>query len=512
MKNFKSIFIKTILFALFLVFMACSTETNKAYLVISSAKSEAKSSRNIAEAVENLTDISLKGTLNGTETNLADWENWEAAKKAKIEIEAGEWTFTLTAKIEETEYKSVVQAVIIPNTVNAVSFHLKKIETHEDLDNTELNISIDIDPDSPSIVQERFYMNNNLNDLYIKTSFPKEDSEFIYAAHSSFAELPDYESEEAYCYNNIWHFSLAEINTYCEAEKMQSLTITPKVKFEKYRKESEYSNWTNAEFLSDQEIGGEESLTYIIPENCYFMDTPYFYAKSTLEGIRVIAKPYDEYTQRCHIGLKTANNTIIDCSEYDYNKSNTALFKCVDQGAKYFIFIHYYGIPENDWGWRYNVQSTTQIYAKNGNGEINYSMDYPSYDDRTKSLTLSPISFESGKYIMRANLIVYLAENSTDDPTGHNGSDLFGRHSFNAESTSQEDLSYNLREELNAYCQGKEGLSSVKFCVDVELHYIEKENQDTSFDTFDWNEPHYVINPFEVYDPTKRRTIYTYTR
>ena len=539
MKNFKSIFIKTILFALFLEFMACSTETNKTYLIISSAKSSS-SSRNIAEAVENLTNISLKGTLNGTETNLAAWENWNAANNTKIEIEPGSWTFTLTAYIEEKEYKqeyqSVVEQEIYANIDNTVSFTLKKLktnetqETHETQENNNklqvgiiVNIEQDTSTDTPgteisgtgtSSGEQTFYLNNNLNDLYIKTSFPKEDSTQIYKATISFDELPDYTAEEAYCYNNTWHFSLAAIEAHCNEQEVTSCTITPTVKFEQYikREVSEYSNWTNVDSGEVTEIHCQP-FTYNVPTNCYSMDTPYFWVNNTSEGIKVIVKPYDEYTQKCHIGLKTEDGTVIKSHEYDYNTSNAALFKCVKPEGKYFITIAYYGTPYGDWDWRYNVQSTTQITAQNGKGEINYSMDNPRYDDSNKTLTFSQISFNSTNYIMQARPIIYLAEDSESEPNGANeANNLFESYTFDAESTSQDGLNFNLNDKLDEYCENKQ-IESVKFCVDIELHYIEKEDQNTTYEKVDWSKPHYIINPFDFYDETKKQKVsFIYTR
>ncbi|MBR1638614.1 MAG: hypothetical protein IJ688_04425 [Treponema sp.] len=142
MKNTSSLFrfyIAILLLAGISILSACNHSAaeelndNEAFLVFASA------SRAAEDSLEKLTDIVLKGTLkNEEEKELGKWTSWETLKTEVIKIKAGDWSFSLSAKIDGLSYSDSVEMTVKAGITNTVKFVLT--ETNP----TGLELEVDI--------------------------------------------------------------------------------------------------------------------------------------------------------------------------------------------------------------------------------------------------------------------------------------------------------------------------------------------------------------------------------
>lgn len=111
-------------FAFVFALSSCANEIadSKAYLVLS------QNSRAAEKSAENLTKITLEGKSNSGNLSRS-WERWQELSGEKIELDAGNWDFTLTAFLEDEQYSSTISAKIESGKDNLVEFKLKKEET-----------------------------------------------------------------------------------------------------------------------------------------------------------------------------------------------------------------------------------------------------------------------------------------------------------------------------------------------------------------------------------------------
>ncbi len=106
---------------------------NEAFLVFASA------SRAAEDSLEKLTDIVLKGTLEDEkEQELGKWTSWENLKGVVIKIKAGDWSFSLSTKIDGQSYSDSVKMTVKAGVTNTVTFVLKKTNQ------TGLELDVDI--------------------------------------------------------------------------------------------------------------------------------------------------------------------------------------------------------------------------------------------------------------------------------------------------------------------------------------------------------------------------------
>jgi len=110
-----------------LLFASCvnSNENSGTYLVFSS------NSRVAEKNAADLTGIKLEGASDKAELNLY-WETWSELSAARIEIEPGEWEFTLTGRLDETDYAGSAKATIEAEKENFVAFKLSAVEEKAD--------------------------------------------------------------------------------------------------------------------------------------------------------------------------------------------------------------------------------------------------------------------------------------------------------------------------------------------------------------------------------------------
>ncbi len=110
-----------------LLFASCvnSNENSGTYLVFSS------NSRVAEKNAADLTGIKLEGASDKAELNLY-WETWSELSAARIEIEPGEWKFTLTGRLDETDYAGSAKATIEAEKENFVAFKLSAVEEKAD--------------------------------------------------------------------------------------------------------------------------------------------------------------------------------------------------------------------------------------------------------------------------------------------------------------------------------------------------------------------------------------------
>ena len=114
-------------------------ESNQAYLIFNSSSSRAAENSD----VEKLTNITLYGYLeNGNTQTLGEWDSWGDTKDKVITIAAGNWNFTLTAKLDGTLYYDTVQKDVIAGITNKIEFLLTEAPAELDID---VNIADDID-------------------------------------------------------------------------------------------------------------------------------------------------------------------------------------------------------------------------------------------------------------------------------------------------------------------------------------------------------------------------------
>lgn len=107
------------LFASVLFSCANSNENSGTYLVFSS------NSRAVEKNAADLTDVVLSG-VSSASTLSRTWETWSEASSEKIEIESGEWKFSLSAKLGDTEYISSASFFVEAEKENAVLFVLSE--------------------------------------------------------------------------------------------------------------------------------------------------------------------------------------------------------------------------------------------------------------------------------------------------------------------------------------------------------------------------------------------------
>lgn len=107
------------LFASVLFSCANSNENSGTYLVFSS------NSRAVEKNAADLTDVVLSGASSAS-TLSRTWETWSEASSEKIEIESGEWKFSLSAKLGDTEYISSASVFVEAEKENAVLFVLSE--------------------------------------------------------------------------------------------------------------------------------------------------------------------------------------------------------------------------------------------------------------------------------------------------------------------------------------------------------------------------------------------------
>ncbi len=110
-----------------LLFASCvnSNENSGTYLVFSS------NSRVAEKNAADLTGIKLEGASDKAELNLY-WETWSELSAARIEIEPGEWEFTLTGRLDEIDYAGSAKATIEAEKENFVAFKLSAVEEKAD--------------------------------------------------------------------------------------------------------------------------------------------------------------------------------------------------------------------------------------------------------------------------------------------------------------------------------------------------------------------------------------------
>ncbi|WP_191017728.1 hypothetical protein [Treponema zioleckii] len=114
-------------FSVFLIFISCSnlSEEKGTYLVF------AQNSRAAEKEVSNLTSITLHG--NSSDEKLScTWKTWSEVVSSKIELSAGDWEFTLAAKLDSDTYSATTTAKIKAGKENVVSFSLKKMDSDSD--------------------------------------------------------------------------------------------------------------------------------------------------------------------------------------------------------------------------------------------------------------------------------------------------------------------------------------------------------------------------------------------
>lgn len=107
------------LFASVLFSCANSNENSGTYLVFSS------NSRAVEKNAADLTDVVLSGASSAS-TLSRTWKTWSEASSEKIEIESGEWKFSLSAKLGDTEYISSASVFVEAEKENAVLFVLSE--------------------------------------------------------------------------------------------------------------------------------------------------------------------------------------------------------------------------------------------------------------------------------------------------------------------------------------------------------------------------------------------------
>ncbi len=114
------------LIGFFFVSCANEIEDSKTYIVFSSGSRAAETEK----SVENLTEISLSGKSSAGTLDKS-WEKWSELLSDKIELDAGECEFSLTAKLDDEKYSATTTQKIEAGKENAVSFTLKKSSESE---------------------------------------------------------------------------------------------------------------------------------------------------------------------------------------------------------------------------------------------------------------------------------------------------------------------------------------------------------------------------------------------
>lgn len=124
----------TVLFSLFIISCSNLVDDNnknnlpsieKAYISVNVENQENSSSRTLLPAI-NVKDLVLKGRLSGqTEEILASAATLEEMTTKKIEIQTGEWTFTLIANVSGVSFSGSTVSTIVSGGENPVAFQLE---------------------------------------------------------------------------------------------------------------------------------------------------------------------------------------------------------------------------------------------------------------------------------------------------------------------------------------------------------------------------------------------------
>lgn len=122
----------TVLFSLFII--SCSNlvdnknnlpSIEKAYISVNVENQTKSASRTLLPAI-NVRDLVLKGRLSGqTEEILASAATLEEMTAKKIEIQTGEWTFTLIANVSGVSFSGSTVSTIVSGGENPVAFQLE---------------------------------------------------------------------------------------------------------------------------------------------------------------------------------------------------------------------------------------------------------------------------------------------------------------------------------------------------------------------------------------------------
>lgn len=123
----------TVLFSLFIISCSNLVDNNKnnlpsiekAYISVNVENQTKSASRTLLPAI-NVRDLVLKGRLSGqTEEILASAATLEEMTAKKIEIQTGEWTFTLIANVSGVSFSGSTACTIVSGGENPVAFQLE---------------------------------------------------------------------------------------------------------------------------------------------------------------------------------------------------------------------------------------------------------------------------------------------------------------------------------------------------------------------------------------------------
>lgn len=99
----------------------------RAYISVNVENQESSSSRTLIPAIK-VTDLVLKGSLSGqAEEILASAATLEEMIAKKIEIQTGDWTFTLTASVSGSAFSGSLSKTIISGGENSLNFTLQPV-------------------------------------------------------------------------------------------------------------------------------------------------------------------------------------------------------------------------------------------------------------------------------------------------------------------------------------------------------------------------------------------------
>ena len=111
-----------------------AADPGKAYITVNVENQTKSSSRTLLPSIS-ITELVLKGTLSGqSEQTLAKTDTLEQMSAKAIEIQTGEWTFTLTAKVSGATYSGTDTKTIVSGGENPLSFTLEPSVTTGALD------------------------------------------------------------------------------------------------------------------------------------------------------------------------------------------------------------------------------------------------------------------------------------------------------------------------------------------------------------------------------------------
>ena len=163
MKARHSIFTKLVIFTSVLLWFSCSngltkdeviqkTETGKSYIKITANVNDSSRQATITPdpQVGDLSNFVLKGGLNGaseTQLHSTAFATYTDLTANEFELDAGSWTFTLTAELDGQEFSGVSGTIAISgSTVTPIEFTLSPTQT-----NGGLNITIPFEGNADSV-------------------------------------------------------------------------------------------------------------------------------------------------------------------------------------------------------------------------------------------------------------------------------------------------------------------------------------------------------------------------